>query len=976
MRQRNRSIRQELAGAIVVLVLWCAIAPRTASASVQATKDNASPANVTEAQFTIATNQVIRWSAVYSGGPTDGHSFYLSKVASNLADIPLTTTGQGGGDQFLSAGTYHISIRTALMGPGFYTIEYTASMGASPPLSHGFGSSFLTGDPSSAPFSFTIHSTGDLPVTLSSAISSDPHFQVSTAPGGDVPPDKTFQVRYNPGATAGSFSGIITVTGTSAITTVAPAPVTFTVSGTTQPRVPNIACSGDPDLGFADYTVGETRNVARAFQNTGTGQLVLTSILVVNDTTGGVFTANGPPSVSPLANGGTRNVSVHFAPPNTGEATYSGHLEIHSNDPDEPTKICAFHARGHHPAPRMRLGAATLDYHDVELGFSFTKAITVFNDGDANLNVTVAQTSGNAAFDLGQWSSLDLGSATVAPGTAPHLFLQVYHPTAVSPPAHIIQLRVSGNDAILPFQDVTLSGQGSNPIPIDSVLVFDRSGSMADASGVHRKIDALQSAADLFTHLLRPNPTPAAITGDKIGYAKFNETASVYLPLDYLDSAGIQLVAAQDRLSAAAIADLARLKPDGSTGIGAGIQTGAGMFTVPGSGARKHVMVLLTDGKENQTPHIADVLGGVHSSDPSLKMYSIGLGSDIDPDKLQSITNVTNGYHQVTDDLSGTRIYDLESFYFKIFANATGMSLVVDPTYPVMIAGTSPVVVSRAHIISSDRSATFLVLDESVLRGYYRLELVDPLGRVIVLGTTVGGAPVQRLQRFNYTLYRVVFPDPALSPEYVGDWILRLTPNGKWRPSVDQMRPSIVSRGGEGGVAFARGLIPIGFAAAVASNYRMDVAVQANNYRPGADVTMTATLTDRGWPSTGASVKVDVKTPGGSELKGVTLFDDGTHGDTAANDGVYSNHFTNTAESGSYRLIFHATGRNDRGELGQREESRYVTLAPMVPRGDTNPPPCLSCRLVWLLWALALVLLIALLFLVWRCCKRRTTTVP
>ncbi len=973
MESRNRSIRQALAAAVVLgstmtaPVAW-------ASMSVQATKDNASPAHVTEAQFTIASSQVVHWSATYTGGPTAGHSFYLSTVASNLADIPLTTSGELGNDQLLAAGTYHISIDLALMGPGFYTVEFnrTASMGALQPYSHDFGSGFLTADPPSAPFAFKLHSTGDVPVTLSGATSSDPHFEVSSAPSGAVPPDKTFQVRYNPGATAGTFSGVITATGTSAIATVAP--VTFTVSGTTQPRVPNISCSGSPDLGSADYAIGETKNVARAFQNTGTEALALTAINVVNDTAGGVFTANGAPSLVPLAAGGTRNVSVHFAPPNTGEASYTGHLEIHSNDPEVPIKICFFHASGHHPAPRMRLAAATLDYHDVELGFSFTKAIAVFNDGDADLDVTVAPVAGNPPFDLSQWSSLDLGSATVAPGTTPHLFLQVYSPTAVSPPAHTIQLRVSGNDTVLPFQDVTLTGRGSNPIPLDGVLVLDRSGSMADAAGAQRKIDSLQSAADLFTHLLRPNLTPAATTGDKIGYAKFNQAASVYLPLDFLDSAGAQLAAAEDRLSPAAIGDVARLAPDGSTGIGAGIQTGAGMFAAPGTGARKHVMVLLTDGKENQAPFIADVLGGVHANDPALKMYSIGLGSDVEPAKLQSITNVTNGYYQVTDDLSGTRIYDLESFYFKIFSNATGMSLVVDPTYPVLVAGTSPVLVARAPIISSDRSATFLVLDEAALRGYYDLELVDPLGQVIALGTNVGGTPVQRLQRYNYTLYRVVFPDPALAPQYVGDWILRLKPNGKWR-TADSLKSAFVSRGGEGGIALARGLVPIGFAAAVASNYRLEVGTQANAYQPGADLTLTATLTDRGWPAAGAAVKVDVTTPGGSVFKDVPLFDDGTHGDTTANDGVYANRFTSTAESGTYRLFFHSLGKNDRGELAQREESRYVTLAPLVPPGQTPTGACLPCRLLRALWALALILLVALLGLVWRCCRRRTAEV-
>src|SRR5207244_11702726 len=121
---------------------------------------------------------------------------------------------------------------------------------------------------------------------------------------------------------------------------------------------------------------------------------------------------------------------------------------------------------------------------------------------------------------------------------------------------------------------------------------------------------------------------------------------------------------------------------------------------------------------------------GIHMNDPDLKIYSIGLGSSIQPTVLQQITNITNGYLQAADDLSGVSRFQLEAFYFKIFSNATGMSIVVDPTIPVTVSGPGTITVGRATIVSSDRTATFLVLDEPSLRPFYDLELVDPSGPV------------------------------------------------------------------------------------------------------------------------------------------------------------------------------------------------------------------------------------------------------
>lgn len=129
--RRATTLLVVLAG-IAVGMLW----PGSGwAASVQASKDcSVTPCTVVTASFTIiGTPKTIQWDATYTGTPTQGHSFYLTtSPASNLADIPLTTTGQLSGTKVLTAGTYYISIKLALMGPGFYNVTYNPAATGEP----------------------------------------------------------------------------------------------------------------------------------------------------------------------------------------------------------------------------------------------------------------------------------------------------------------------------------------------------------------------------------------------------------------------------------------------------------------------------------------------------------------------------------------------------------------------------------------------------------------------------------------------------------------------------------------------------------------------------------------------------------------------------------------------------------------------------------------------------------------------------
>lgn len=613
--------------------------------------------------------------------------------------------------------------------------------------------------------------------------------------------------------------------------------------------------------------------------------------------------------------------------------------------------------------PVLRVSDTVLDYGDVELGFAFTKALVIHNDGNADLAVSAAVTTLAGDPNLDHWSDLNESPAVIiASGAPPVVLLQVYEPQATG--THTIQMVVTSNDPANPSQPITLTGNGENPVPLDTVLVLDRSGSMQDSAGERIKIEAMRDAAMLYTDLLRPDIGGTGL-GDKIGFWKYNHVNSEYLAFDFITEAQKDTIETTE-LGPMALTDSTKLNPEGSTGIGGAMQNGAAVLGGPLTD-RKQVLVVLTDGIENESPYIMDVIDPIQLANANLQMYSVGLGSNIEAGKLQSITNMgTEGYHQVSDSLTGESLYDLETFYFKIFTNALGMDLVVDPTHVVNLLNPNPIIIDSARIISSDRNANFLVLDDPMLRGFYDIEFISPTGQIIMPGSTVGGIPVHISSRNTYTIYRIVFPDIAQSATYVGDWLLRLTPNGKWS------KESVKSALAESEIEHSsyinpfNGLVPVGFAAAVASNYNLDVAISADNYLPGAEVRLEGSLSDRGWPALQGQIDVNITVPDNTSYA-VTLFDDGSHGDVTASDGTWTNRFVQTSVPGTYKFLFRSIGFNARGEMAPREASRYATLKKLESTPDDSGKPCIPC----LLYRVLLILGFLLLLWIWYCCCYR-----
>jgi len=125
-----------------LLVIGSTLYPRDAAAAVSATatKDcSVSPcAVVVNPPIVIKFAQSVHWEATYQGNGTQGNDFYLTtNPMANMADIALSTSlvsGFNSGNFVLSPGTYYISVRLAVMGPGGYTVTYNPNSSGEPHL--------------------------------------------------------------------------------------------------------------------------------------------------------------------------------------------------------------------------------------------------------------------------------------------------------------------------------------------------------------------------------------------------------------------------------------------------------------------------------------------------------------------------------------------------------------------------------------------------------------------------------------------------------------------------------------------------------------------------------------------------------------------------------------------------------------------------------------------------------------------------
>lgn len=764
---------------------------------------------------------------------------------------------------------------------------------------------------------------------------------------------------------AGAQSGTITVNATDGSATDTE---TVNVSGSCEIPMAQACYAPATTLSFGQVNIGTsaTRNVT--VSNCGTAPLVVSNVNFSTVDTVWTGPTPVPPQAYPitLANDGdTKSFALRIDVPASliSDVPYSGTIEIETNDDvNPPTKTLNVTATGHVPVAEIVIDPAyfDIDYRGVELGFRFSRPLVIRNTGDLALTFDVvrqdlvADAADHASFDL----ETGANSATFTIGPfSDRIFRQTFEPDGLGAKDIIIRVQ-NTNDASFTFQDILLHGNGTPPIPIDSVLLLDRSGSMNETAGEGvRKIERLRNAAGLYVELLRDGT-------DYLGFTRYDDANDNVLALGEISA-----VRATALSTLADIGSGGVLEPDGGTGIGGAMRTASTQYALspavtPPDPVHKKVMVVLTDGNENVDPRILQVIDGtdgqppLFDQHPDLLSYSVGLGipGNLNEDRLQQITNRGNaGFYHVTGALTDLNIFALENFYFKIFADAIGQDMVVDPTFEVGLNDPLDVPIG---IITEDREALFFFIGELPEEAYI-FELIDPLGTVITSSTTVGGMSVQVKNKANWTFFRVKFPAPDINLDYVGTWWFRVRIEApeKWVHAPLATGASMVGGFGQDGRH------RMSFQASVGSNYRLAAAVGPEVVQVGEVILLRAALTNGGWPAPDAVVRATVVRPdGGTSF--IDLHDDGANSDGDPGDGIFGARFTNTLPGGVYRFDFRSDGVTERGEDVVRMASRSQFVG--TPRADPAPGECIPCKLLKWIFVVLIVLLLGIIVLLLR----------
>jgi hypothetical protein len=391
------------------------------------------------------------------------------------------------------------------------------------------------------------------------------------------------------------------------------------------------------------------------------------------------------------------------------------------------------------------------------------------------------------------------------------------------------------------------------------------------------RIDAAKDASKYLMDLMSD--------GDQLGLASFAGDTTLDRQLTLLDTK-------ENRDSMRSAID--SLAIAGGTAIGDGIHVARGELTSerhrPGANP---AMVLITDGV--WTIGSDPIQRANEAKDAGIKIFVIGLGR-VDHSLLIEIKNITGGEYLYAPSAS-----ELKAMYRSMIAAAKGWSTVMSARGTVKQNETNE---QEVMIDSTVSEASFSV---DWTEGDLDLTLIRPDGGLIDPAVAELDSNIRYVSAATYEIYDVKSP-------MLGTWTMVVT-------GVD------VPLEGESFIVQVTG----------STTVTLTLATDNDSYVHPEPAKIMATLKDMGNPLTGADVEAIVTRPDTSQIS-IPLFDDGldVHGDINANDGVYTNYFTQYNENGSYTLRAIAVGTTLIGENFSREAQKTI-LVSGVPF-DITPP--------------------------------------
>ena len=202
---------------------------------------------------------------------------------------------------------------------------------------------------------------------------------------------------------------------------------------------------------FGDVDVNTSSTLSVDVSNLGSATLNVTGVTLAGTSEFSYATGALPGS---LGVGASTVVYVTYAP--VDDAADSGTLTFDSDDPDEPSVVVTL-LGGPTPVPDIDVDPWTVDFGTIKVNDSDTAWVTIYNHGDADLDLYSCTRSGDPNFTI----LTNPAGTLVAPGGSTQMEIGFY-PTANL--SYGAMIDIASNDPFDPMVTVDLMGAADSPL--------------------------------------------------------------------------------------------------------------------------------------------------------------------------------------------------------------------------------------------------------------------------------------------------------------------------------------------------------------------------------------------------------------------------------------------------------------------------------------------------------------------------------
>ncbi len=425
------------------------------------------PASVTFGNQLIHTTSAPQSLTINNNSSVDLVVSTLSITGANASDFALggetlpITVGAGGSKTLQviftpqAAGARSATLTIASNAPGSPHPVTLAGTGTAPvfaatPTDVNFNDQEIGTTSNQIPVTISNSGDGDLIITaldLTGPHHADfaviaPVLPITIGPGAS----KDINLTFSPAA-AGARTATLAITANDSAS---PHSIALAGNGITIPRF----AVNPASLDFGNELVGNSGQRSLTITNSGTGDLVISSLAISGPNSAEFSTAPGTPIT--VKAGENATVQVTFTP--AGAGSRSATLAISHNAANSPNSVAL---SGTGIAPSANLSASSITFSSQNVGTtSAAKSLTITNSGDADLVISSAVLGGAHAGDFALVSPPSFPKTVTRGGGTLTLNL-TFTPSAVGARSAALTLTDNANGSP---RSVTLAGNGTAPV--------------------------------------------------------------------------------------------------------------------------------------------------------------------------------------------------------------------------------------------------------------------------------------------------------------------------------------------------------------------------------------------------------------------------------------------------------------------------------------------------------------------------------